>query len=50
MALAGIDGHFEDEAVLVAIDEYLLDFLAVAAFFALSPEFLPGPAEIRGVA
>lgn len=46
MALAGIDGHFEQEAVLVAVDEYLLYFLEVSAFFAFFPQFLSRPAEV----
>ena len=37
VALAGVDGHFQNQAILVAIDEYLFDFLAVAAFFAFFP-------------
>jgi len=40
MALAGIDGYLENQAVLVAIDKYLLYFLPVAAFFAFFPQFL----------
>jgi len=50
VALAGIDSHFENQAVLVAIDKYLLYFLAVAAFFAFLPQFPAGSAEICGVA
>jgi hypothetical protein len=49
VALAGVDGHFQNQAILVTIDEYLFDFLPVAAFFAFFPQFLPGPAEICGV-
>ncbi len=40
VALAGIDGYFKDQAVLVTIDEYLFHFLDVAAFFAFLPQFL----------
>ncbi len=40
VALAGVDSYFENQAVLVAIDKYLLYFLPVAAFFAFFPQFL----------
>ena len=40
VALAGIDGYLENQAVLVAVDKYLLHFLAVAALFAFFPQFL----------
>ena len=41
VALPGIDGYFENQAVLVAIDQYLFYFLEVAALLAFLPEFLP---------
>jgi hypothetical protein len=50
VALAGINPHFEHEAVLVAIDQYLLDLLQVATFLAFFPELLSRPAEVRGIA
>ena len=50
MTLAGIDGYFENQAVLVAINEYLFHFLEMAAFLALLPQFLPGSTEICGIA
>jgi hypothetical protein len=50
VALAGIDGYLEDKAVLIAIDQNLLDLLAVPALFALSPQFAAGSAEICAVA
>ena len=50
MALAGIDGHLHNEAILVTINQYLLDFLKVPAFLAFTPELLPSPAEVYGVA
>lgn len=37
VALAGIDGYFEKQTVLVAIDEYLFYFLKMPALFALFP-------------
>ena len=37
VALALLNGYFENEAILVAIDEYLPHFLDVSAFFALFP-------------
>ncbi len=40
VALAGVDGHFKDNAILVAIHEYLFYFLNVSAFFAFLPQFL----------
>jgi len=50
VALAGVNGYFEDEAVLVAIDEYLFYLLKMAALFTLFPYSLPGPAEVCGIA
>ena len=50
MTLTGINGYLENETVLVAVDEDLLDFLCVAALFTLSPYFLPRPAEVCGTA
>lgn len=40
MTLAGVNGYLDNQAVLVAIDKYLLNFLPVAAFFAFFPQFL----------
>jgi hypothetical protein len=37
VTLAGIDGYFEEEAILVTINEYLLYFLGMSAFFAFFP-------------
>jgi hypothetical protein len=37
VALASINGYFQKQAILVAIDEYLLYFLGVSAFFAFFP-------------
>ena len=37
VTLAGINGHFQEKVVLVAVDKYLLYFLCVAALFALFP-------------
>jgi len=37
VTLAGIYAHFEEKAILVAIDKYLLDLLKMAAFFTLFP-------------
>jgi len=50
VALALVDGDFEDDTVLVAINQYLFDHLEMAAFFAFFPEFLTRAAEINGPA
>jgi hypothetical protein len=50
VALACIDGHFKHEAVLVAVDEYLLYLLEVPALLAFFPQFLPASAKVRGIA
>ena len=50
VALAGIDGYFQNQAVLVAIYEYLLYSLEVAALLAFLPQLAARSAEIRGVA
>ena len=49
MALSGIDGDFQQKAILVAIDEYLMYFLDMTAFFALLPQLLSRPAEIGSI-
>jgi hypothetical protein len=41
VTLAGVDGHFEDDTVLVTIHEYFFYFLNVAAFLAFLPQFFP---------
>jgi len=50
VTLAGIDCHLEDEAILVAIDEYLPDLLQVAALLTLLPQFVSGSAKVCSVA
>ena len=37
VTLASVNGYFQEEAILVTIDEYLLYFLEVSAFFAFFP-------------
>jgi hypothetical protein len=49
MALAALDHYLQKQAILVAIDKYLLDFLGMAAFFAFFPQFSPFSAEIYGI-
>jgi len=50
VALAALDRYFQKQAILVAVDKYLLDFLDVAAFFAFFPQFPPFSAEIDSTA
>ena len=50
MALAGFDGHFKDEAILVAINKDLFYFLEMTALFAFFPEFFSASAVIDGEA
>ena len=50
MALAGFDGNLEEEAILVAIDEDLFDFLEMTAFFALFPKLFAGAGKVDGEA
>ena len=46
MALAGIYGDFENQTILIAVDEYLFHPLEMAALLALLPQFPAGPAKI----
>ena len=41
VALALVNGHFQDQAVLVAVNENPIHFLHMPAFFAFPPQFLP---------
>jgi len=48
VAPAGVDDYLQNQAILIAIDKYLLDLLEMAALFALCPELFAGAAVVSG--
>ncbi len=50
MALACVHFHLQNKAILVAIDEYLPDFLEMARLLTFFPEFFSRTGIIHGVA
>jgi len=46
VTLAGINGDLENQAVLVAVNKYLLDLLNMAGLLTLGPQLLARPAVI----